>query len=130
MARYHGKSGYLYVQGSGAAAIPVAALTEWSLDMKRDRVEVTSFGDTNKVMAQGLPAFSGSVSGFWDDADDTLMQASEATSGRAMYIYPSRDAIAKYFYGTAWVDVSASGSMGDAVKVSGTFEAAGPWGRR
>jgi hypothetical protein len=130
MARYHGKSGYCYIQGSGAAAIPVAALTEWSLEMKRDRVDVTAFGDTNKVMVQGLPAFSGSFSGFWDEADDTLYQASEATSGRAMYIYPSRDAVTKYFYGTAWVDVSASGSMGDAVKIEGTFEAAGAWGRK
>lgn len=130
MARYHGRQGILYLQGSGAVAVPVAALSEWSLDLKRDRVDVTAMGDTNKVAAQGLPAYSGSFSGFWDETEDTLFQATEATSGRAMYIYPSRDAITKYFYGTAWVDAGFTGAVGDAVKLSGTFEAAGPWGRK
>jgi hypothetical protein len=130
MARYHGRQGYLYVQGSGATAVPVASLTEWSLDLKRDRVDVTALGDTNKVAVQGLPAYTGSFSGFWDDADDTLFQASEATSGRSMYIYPSRDAASHYFYGSGWIDASVTGSVSDAVKISGTFEAAGPWGRK
>ncbi len=130
MARYHGRQGHLYIQGSGADAIPALALTNWSLDLSRDRVDVTCFGDSNITEVQGLPKYSGKFAGVWDDTDDTMFQAQEATSGRKLYLYPSRDAASKYFYGLAWVDASISTDVKDAVKNEGTFSAAGSWGRK
>lgn len=130
MARYHGRQGHVYLQGSGADAIPSVALTSWSLDLSRDKVDVTCFGDSNIQDVLGLPAYEGKFEGFWDDTDDTLWQANEATSGRKMYLYMSRDATTKYFYGTAWVDGSVETSVKDAVKISASFAAAGAWARK
>lgn len=130
MAAYHGKRGVVYISttGSGAATL-VLKLTDWAIDMKTDTVEVTSLGDVNKTYVQGLPDISGNFSGFWDDTEDKLFQASESADGCKIYIYPSADAPTKYFYGPAWLSVSASGSVSDAVKTTANFVANGAWKR-
>jgi hypothetical protein len=130
LARYHGRQGHMYLQGSGSDAIPMVALTGWSIDLSRDRVDVTCFGDTQITEVQGLPKYTGKFDGFWDDTEDTLWGATDATSGRKMYLYMSRDATSKYFYGTAWVDATMDIAAGDAVKISGTFSAASNWARK
>jgi hypothetical protein len=130
VVKYHGKKGLLYMSttGTGAAA-SVSQLTEWSLDMATDKVDVTAFGDTNKTYVVGMKDLSGSFAGFWDSDSDTIYDASESSDGVNMYLYPSSDAIGKYFYGPAWVDMSISVSVTDAVKVSGSFNARGTWGQ-
>lgn len=129
MAAYHGKSGLVYISTSGSGnAASVSKLTDWSVDMATDTVEVTSFGDANKTYVQGLPNLTGSISGLWDSAVDTLFTAQASSDGCKMYIYPSSDAISKYLYGPAWLSVSISGSATDAVKLSGSFSANGSWG--
>jgi hypothetical protein len=129
MARYHGRKGRLYASTTGSGtAIPVASLTNWSLDQKTDRVETTSYGDANKVYVQGLPDLSGNFAGFWDDSDTTLKTAAVSADGTKLYLYPSTDAITKYAYGPAWVDVSFDVAVDGAVKISGSFAANGSWG--
>lgn len=130
MAKYHGQKGRVYLSTSGAGnAALVIALTSWSLDMPTDRVEVTAFEDTNKVYVQGKKDISGEFSGFWDDTDDALFDAAESTTAVKCYLYPSADASSKYFYGTAWVDASIETGVDAAVAISGSFQAAGSWGR-
>ncbi len=130
MAKYHGQKGRVYLSTSGAGnAALVIALTSWSLDMPTDRVEVTAFEDTNKVYVQGKKDISGEFSGFWDDTDDALFDAAESTTAVKCYLYPSADAPSKYFYGTAWVDASIETGVDAAVAISGSFQAAGSWGR-
>jgi hypothetical protein len=130
MAVYHGRKGVVYVSttGSGNASI-VLSLTDWSLDMSTDTVETTSFGSSNKEYVQGLPDINGSFSGFWNDAEDKLFTASSSSDGCKIYLYPSSDAPTKYFYGPAWLSVSVSTAVGDAVKVTGNFLANGTWKR-
>lgn len=130
MAVYHGRKGVVYISttGSGAASL-VLSLTDWSLDMSVDTVEVTSFGDVNKTYVQGLPDINGSFSGFWNDSEDKLFTASSSTDGCKIYLYPSSDIATKYFYGPAWLSVSVSTAVGDAVKVTGNFVANGTWKR-
>lgn len=131
MSIYHGSTGRLYVSTSGSGeASPVAALTDWSLDMARDTVEVTALGDTNKSFVTGLPNNAGSLSGFWESGDTTLFTAQASATAVKMYIYPSLTATSTYLYGTAWLSLSMSGAVGDAVKITGSFSAAGPWGRK
>lgn len=130
MAVYHGRKGVVYMSTSGSsAAITVLKLTDWSLDMKTDTVEVTSFGDVNKTYVQGLPDVSGQMSGFWDDTDQTLFTAAASSDGCKIYLYPSSDAPTKYFYGPAWLSVSFSASVSDADKLTANFVANGPWDR-
>lgn len=133
MARYHGKEGQVYVSTSGSTvAVPVIALSNWSLSLARDRVDVTAFGDVNKTKVQGLAEVSGSASGFWDDTEDTLFDAADSADGTNMYLYPdAANAEAKYWYGTAFLDISEIGAAVDgAVPVSVTFEAKGAWDRK
>lgn len=130
MSAYHGKKGLVYVSASGSGdARSVVRLSDWSVDMATDTVEVTSFGDTNKAYVQGLPNISGSLAGFWDDTEDQLFTAAAASDGCKMYIYPSSDSMSKYLYGPAWLSVSLTGAVGDAVKVSASFVANGTWKR-
>lgn len=130
MAKYHGQGGrvYLSTSGSGNASASVG-LSSWSLNMPTDRVEVTSFEDTNKTYVQGKRDISGQFSGFWDDTNDALFDGSESTDGIKLYLYPSKDATSKYFYGPAWLDASIEVGVDGAVSISGTFQANGAWGR-
>lgn len=130
MAKYHGQNARIYMSTSGAGtAASVGGLSSWSLDMPTDKVEVTAFEDANKTYVQGKKDLSGEFSGFWDDGVDTLFQAGDSTTAVKIYIYPSKDAATKYWYGTAWVDASIEGSTDAAVAVSCSFQAATSWGR-
>lgn len=130
MARYPGKNGVVYMStsGSGTASL-VTALTEWTLDMPTDKIEVTAFGDTNKQYVVGLPDVSGTLAGWFDDTSDQLYDASRSTDGVKMYLYPSSSVTTKYWYGTAFVDFSITTGVSDAVAISGSFQAAGTWGQ-
>lgn len=129
MAVYSGRNGRLYASTTGSGnAIPVASLTNWELNLATDRIETTAFGDTNKTYVQGLKDVQGTFSGFWNDTDSTLFTASASTDGTKLYLYPATTAATKYAYGPAWLDVSVSTGVSEAVAVSGSFAANGAWG--
>lgn len=124
MARKHGRNGRLYVAiTSGGTAQPVAFLNSWDISFEVDNVEVTSFGDTNKVYVAGLPDCSGSFAGFYDHASAQLYTAATDGVARKFYLYPDvADAI--YWSGEALFDFSVSSSVDGAVTVSGNWNAA------
>ena len=125
MARVHGRRGRLYVglASDSASAEPVAYLNSWSIDFAVDRVEVTSFGDTNKVYVSGLPDASGSFGGFYDTATAQLYTAASDGLARKFYLYPDTND-GDYFWGTALFDFSVSADVNGAVTVSGSWGAA------
>jgi len=126
MARVHGRRGRLYagIASDTAAAEPITFLSSWSLDFTVDKVDVTSFGDTNKTYVSGLPDASGSFGGFYDNATAQLYTASQDGLARRFYLYPDNSDTLEYFYGTALFDFSISGSVTDGVAVSGSWAAA------
>jgi len=131
MAKYHGKTGVVYMSTTGSGtAVSVAQLNSWELNMGTDTVETTAFGDANKTYVQGLRDLTGKFDGFWNDADDSIFDASESTDGVKMYLYPSNLAPTIYFYGPAWVDASISVGVSAAVTVSANFKANGSWSRK
>lgn len=125
MARIHGRRGRLYVgiADDSATAEPIAFLNSWSIDSTTDRVDVTAFGDNNKVYVAGLSDASGSFSGFYDTETEQLYTASQDGLARKFYLYPDTTD-GDYFAGTAFFDFSVSGGVSDAVTVSGTWSAA------
>lgn len=130
MAKYAGRKGRVMIAAtSGGAAVQITA-AQWSLDMKSDRFDVTSFGDANKVYVQGLPDLQGSFSGFWDHAETTVFDAASASGAVNMYLYPSTDATGIYWYGTAFIDASISVPVGGPVAISGSFAAASTWTKK
>jgi hypothetical protein len=131
VAIYHGRHGVVYLSTTGTGnASSVAKLTNWTLDMKTDKVDVTSFGDANKTYVQGLKDLSGTFAGFWQDSENTIFAAADSADGCKIYLYPSTDAPQYYWYGPAWLDASVETGVGDAVKVKGNFAANGSWGRK
>lgn len=131
MARYHGSKGVVYgsTTGTGVAG-PIASLSKWSLTKNTDKTDVTAFGDLNKTYVQGLPDIKGSISGFFDSADDALFDGAESADGVKLYLYPSSLYGNAYHYGPAWLDASIDVGVSGAVTVSGNFVAAGAWGRK
>lgn len=130
MSVYAGRKGVVYMSTSASGtASSVLKLTSWSLDQSTDKIDVTAFGDTNKTYVQGLKDLKGSFAGFFDDTEAKPFQAADSTDGCKLYLYPSADAPTKYWYGTAWLDVSINTDVSDAVKLSGSFAAASSWGR-
>lgn len=132
MARYHGRGGRVYLGVNGASPSPAASLQTWSLDTTVDTVDVTAFGDSNKQYVPGFKDVKGTIAGFWDSADDTMFNSVDATAGGnsiGMYLYPATNASVKYWYGAAYISATINTSHSDAVKINGTFSAAGNWSR-
>jgi len=129
MAVYPGRAGVVYLSttGTGTAA-NVVHLTEWTLNRTTDKIEVTSFGDSNKTYVQGLPDLQGTFSGFYDDTEAKPFTAATSSDGCKLYLYVSSSATSKYAYGPAWLDVSTSTAVSGAVTISGSFAANGSWG--
>lgn len=114
------------VSGTTVAS-PVASLSQWTLDMAKDSVEVTSFEDANKTYVQGLKDLKGTLNGFWDDTNDTLFTGVDSVDGVLMYLYPSINAASRYWAGPAWVSATLDVANNGAVKLTGSFQAKGSW---
>lgn len=126
MARIHGKGGLVYVGiASGAAASPIAYMSDWTINFTVDQPEVTAFGDANKIYVSGLPDASGDFSGFYDDSSRQLYTAARDGVARNFYLYPNQTTDPfMYWFGTILPDWSVAGGIGAAVSVKSSWKAA------
>ena len=130
MARYNGRRGLVYLGiATGTAASAVLRLNNWALDMSRNFSDATAFEDTNQQYTGGKPNFQGTLSGVWDDTDDTMYDAMMADGPKNMYLYPSALVLTKYWYCPVEVDFSTSVAVGDTIPIEGNFAAAGNHGQ-
>lgn len=129
MAAYAGRKGLVYISTTGTgAASTVIKLNKWSINRTTDKLEVTAFGDANKTYVQGLPDVKGAFSGFWDDTESKPFTGAASVDGVKVYLYPSSDAITKYWYGPAWMDLSMDDPVNGPATISSAFAANGSWG--
>ena len=130
MARYPARSAVMYLSTTGSGtATNVIAINAWTINATTDRIDVTAFGDANKVTVPGLPDLSGTFSGWWDDTESKPFTAASSSTGCNMYLYPSADAPSKFWSGPAWIDVSMDCSVAGAVAISGNISARGSWAK-
>jgi len=123
MTRHSGRYGAIYVGGT-----KVVSIDSWRLSLKRKTIDVTCFGDTNEVQVVGLPATTGSFTGFWDDTDKVPFTAQAQTTYTSIILYTDyTNNIGSYAYGPAWLDMQLDTSVSGAVKIGGDFSAAGAW---
>lgn len=130
MAKHTGRNGRILLAATGTG-VPTALLgiTKWSLDLSQDTIETTEFGDTNKTYVPDLRDLSGSIEGFWNDAETKLFAGAQSADGVFMYLYPDATVSpTKYAYGPAWLSPTMETDVGDAVKISVDFSANGAWG--
>ena len=123
----HGKDGAIYINGPKGSGTKVAVKSEWTLNLARDYVDATVFGDTNKTYLVGLKDISGTYAGFFDNSGDLLVNASSDDIVQ-LYLY-SDDGVSPVLVasGPSLIDGSISASNADAVRMTGNFRAAGPW---
>jgi len=127
MARLAGRNARVYLAlASGGTAEPLAFQAEWSINFTTPKIDVTAFGDSNKVTVAGLPEASGAFSGFYDDSTAQSYTAAIDGVARAFYLYTSTAATTKYWFGTINVDASFSAGVAGATTVSSNWEAASP----
>jgi hypothetical protein len=121
--KLHGKNGAIYLAG-----VKVALKTEWTLNLNRDYVDATVFGDVNKTYLVGLKDISGTYAGLLDNAGDLLVNAT-SSEGIETYLYADDTGGSEVLVGNgpALHDSAINCSNTDAVRVSGNFRAAGAW---
>jgi hypothetical protein len=124
MARIHGKQGVVYCGiASGAAASPVAFMSDWTMNFTLDKVEVTAMGDKNKVYVAGLPDANGDFTGWYDDVTSQTYIAAVDGVARNFYLYPNTGNQLNYFFGTIFPDFNVTGGVSKAVDVKATWVA-------
>lgn len=126
--RLHGKNGAIYINGPKGVGDKVAVKTEWTLNLSRDFVDATSFGDLNKVYLVGLKDISGTYSGNLDTSGDFGVNAADLDD-IPIYLYgDDRDGEELLLaYGPGFLDASITASNTDAIKSTGNFRASGNW---
>lgn len=130
MARIHGNRGQVKMDPAGGSTlVTVASLNEWNLDLAKDRVDVTCFGDTNKVKVTGLPDYSGTFGGFWDASTTpaAIFDVIFGTVAPMLALIPDTLAPTFLFKGLANLDGNIKVSATGAVSIGGKFDAAGAW---
>lgn len=130
MARIAGRHGAMYIDLTGsAAATPIPYLNKFSINFTVDKIDVSAFGDTNKVYVAGLPDTTGDFSGFYDTATPQLYTAASDGIARKTYIYPDNTSVGTYFYGTATFDFTIDIDNAGAATVTGSWSAASSWAK-
>ena len=111
-------------KGSGTK---VSNKTEWTLNLNRDYVDATVFGDTNKTYLVGLKDISGTYAGLMDVSGDLLVNATNSDTVN-IYLYADDGASPILLAsGPGLIDGAIQASNTDAVKVTGNFRASGNW---
>jgi hypothetical protein len=131
--KLHGKNGAIYLGGGKiGSGFPqtnkVANKVEWTLNLNRDYVDATVFGDVNKTYLVGLKDIQGTFNGILDVSGDLVVNA---TNSDTVYIYLYADDRDTHeilvAYGPGLMDASITASNTDAVRVTSNFRASGAW---
>ena len=120
--------------GAGAAAAPIISIKNFVLSMKTEKINVTCFQDQNRVYVPGLPDISGTLAGFWNSADMSLVHGARQTTPGWLELIPDTtdlddgDVPAPFaFEGLAYLDAEINTDVEGAPELSGQILAAGPW---
>jgi hypothetical protein len=112
----------------GSTATEVGTLNKWSLDLGRDKEDVTCFGDTNKQYVLGLPDIQGDLEGVWDEmTTPDLLRVALGDVPVLLELVPSKVTPTYFFTGLAYIDAGIECPADGAVTMKGKFVAAGPW---
>lgn len=111
----------------GVTAVEIASITGFKISLKTPKIPVTAFQDTNAVYVQGLPDFSGTVSGWYNSADLTLIEAVMLITPGWVELIPHTSEPTFKFSGKAYLDAELDTTVDGAPSLNGELVAAGPW---
>lgn len=130
MARLHGKRGQLLMDPAGGTTYAaVGDINAWSLNLSKDKVNVTAFGDTNQQKVVGLPDFAGTFGGFWNSVSSgpLIFDAVLGDIPVGLKLVMSTLEATNFFSGLAFLDGNIEVSSNGSVNIGGTFDAASNW---
>jgi predicted secreted protein len=118
MATHAGSEGKVYVGSS-----QVAEVKSWSLEITSDTVDASIIGTQWRKNQATIKSWSGSLDGFWDDADTNGQGELTAGTTVTLNLYPEGDEEgAKYWSGDAIItSISYSASFDGLVEVTFSF---------
>jgi hypothetical protein len=115
----------------GATAVALASIKSFTLSLATEKINVTCFQNTNRVYIPGMRDISGSLTGFWDSADMSLIEATTLTAPGTLELIPHTNdpnaATPHTFSGLAYMDAELDTEVEGAPALSGTFMAGGDW---
>jgi len=126
--KLHGKNGAIYLGGIKGTGVKVTSKTEWTLNLGRDYVDATVFGDVNKTYLVGLRDIQGTFAGLLDVSGDFVVN-STVSDTVDIYLYADDRAGLEVLlaHGPGLIDAAITASNTDAIKATGNFRAAGAW---
>jgi hypothetical protein len=129
MARRHGSKGQVKMDPTGGATTEVVGdINSWTLDLARDKEDVTCFGDPNKQYVLGLPDIQGEIGGVWNElTSPDFLRIALGDVPVMLELIPSTLTPTHMFKGLAYLDAGLECAADGAVTINGSFVAAGPW---
>jgi hypothetical protein len=127
MAIKSGRDGQVLYDALGVTPVLILSLNKWKLSQKTDKINVTCFGDQNKVYVPGMADVSGTISGFWNSVERTLFTAAQATAPGLLELVPNSNEPTFKWSGLAYLNADIDTAVEGAPAVAGEFMAAGPW---
>lgn len=130
MNRMYGSKGQIMMDPTGGAtAVALASMNAWTLNMARNKADVTSFGDPNLVYVQGLPDIKGTLGGWYDSDDLAIFDAALGEVAVMLKLIPSTLLATMFWTGLGWLDASIDVKATGAISLAGNFVAAAGWTR-
>lgn len=114
MATVHGRNAHVYLQGSGAEAVPISEANEWAFNFERQLDPDPAFGDVWESNLGGLLKFTGTINGNYDTAQSDPFDSITQSTSRKLYLYHDRSTPLRYYYGLVWPSLSGNVPMGTA----------------
>jgi hypothetical protein len=126
--RLAGRYGQVKIQ-IGAGTTIVVPMASYSMNMERDFIDVTIFGDSNIVELPGLQSLSGDFSGFYETTTAwQLFAAAQATTTPTLTLaLDTANNPNLTFSGPANISASISQTVNGAIEISGNWSAAASW---
>lgn len=129
MSKIIGLNALIYI---GGIAAEVPQRNSWSLNVTRELLEARVFSAVGAGSAWveqegGFRSWSGSVDGYYDDGDETLVDTivGAGAGKKYMWLYEDRDTATNYWYGEAWFDIDQTVSVDGYAELSATFTGTG-----
>jgi hypothetical protein len=126
VAKHHGKDGAVYLSTSAGGSLSLINLTAWTVDEVFDQIDCSDTNSENREYERGNLAVSGTLSGFWDSASDTLYDAATSEDEVSIILYPHRTT-GRYWFGSVLIDFAITTGVDQAVAVNGSFVASESW---
>jgi hypothetical protein len=127
MAILSGRLGQVLYDPAGVTPVALISINSWKMDQSTEKIDVTCFGDLNKVYVPGMKNLEGEFGGFWNSADVTLFEAADATTPGKLKLVPNSSEGTFFWSGLAYLDASIDTKVDGAPEITGKFMAAGPW---